>query len=120
VISTKGISMDDDEVDTVRIGSRENNINNGLLNNLVEVQKFPDFCNFYGLFIRKYLENAKRLTRLNKKDEPFVLESEQQLAVEMKITAFTKAPALRHFDHDREALVKTDALDYVSAGVLSK
>jgi len=34
------------------------------------------------------------------------------------VTAFTTAPALRHFDHEREVIIETDASDYVSAGVL--
>jgi len=34
--------------------------------------------------------------------------------------AFTTAPTLRHFDHDRQIIVETDASDYVSAGVLSQ
>jgi len=36
------------------------------------------------------------------------------------VTAFTTAPALRHFDHEREVIIGTDASDYVSAGVLSQ
>jgi hypothetical protein len=36
------------------------------------------------------------------------------------VTAFTTAPALRHFDHEREAIIETDAPDYLSAGVLSQ
>jgi hypothetical protein len=30
------------------------------------------------------------------------------------------APILRHFDHDREVIVETDASDYISAGILSQ
>jgi hypothetical protein len=59
-------------------------------------------------------------TQLTKKEEPFVWESEQQLAFETTITAFTMAPALRHFNHEREVIIETDALNYVSAGVLSQ
>jgi len=36
------------------------------------------------------------------------------------VTAFTMAPALRDFDHEREVIIATDASDYVSAGVLSQ
>jgi len=36
----------------------------------------------------------------------------------MMITSFTTAPALNHFDHEREVIIETDASDYVSAGVL--
>jgi hypothetical protein len=60
------------------------------------------------------------LTKLTKKDEPFVWGPEQQLAFETMVTAFTTAQALRHFDHVREEIIETDASDYVSAGVLSQ
>jgi len=36
------------------------------------------------------------------------------------VTAFTTAPALRHFDHEREVIIETDASDYVFAGGLSQ
>jgi len=36
------------------------------------------------------------------------------------VTAFTTAPALRHFDQEREVIIETDASNYVSAGVLSE
>ena len=47
-------------------------------------------------------------------------EAEQQLPFEMMATAFTTAPALRHFDHEREVIIETDASEYVSTGVLSQ
>jgi hypothetical protein len=40
IISTKGISMDPDKVDTDRNWSREKKTANGRLNNLFEVQQF--------------------------------------------------------------------------------
>jgi hypothetical protein len=58
--------------------------------------------------------------RLMKKDAPSVWESEQQLAFEATVIGFTTAPALRHFDHEREVIIETDARDYVSAVVLSQ
>jgi hypothetical protein len=36
------------------------------------------------------------------------------------VTTFTTAPALRHFDHEREVIIETDASDYVSACILSQ
>jgi len=117
IISTEGISIDEDKVQTVRNWSREKKTKNGRLNNLFEVQQFLGFCNYYRQFIPKYSEKAEPLTRLTKKDEPFVWEVEQQSAFKMIVTAFTMAPALRHFDHEREVIIETDAPDYVSAGV---
>jgi len=93
---------------------------NGRLDNLFEVQQFLGFCNYYRRFIPKYFEKAKPSTRSTKKEEPFVCESEQQLAFETIIRAFTTAPALRQFDHEREVIIETDASDYVSAGVSSQ
>jgi len=72
IISTKGISMDEDKVETVRNWSEEKKTENGRLNNLFEVQQFLGFCNYYRRFIPKYSEKAEPLTRLTKKDEPFV------------------------------------------------
>jgi hypothetical protein len=40
IISTKGVSMDTDEVDTVRIWPRDKTTANGGFNNLFEVQQF--------------------------------------------------------------------------------
>jgi len=46
-ISTKGISMNEDKVETVRNWSREKKTKNGRLNNLFEVQQFLRFRNYY-------------------------------------------------------------------------
>jgi hypothetical protein len=59
VISTKGITMDDDKVETVCNCSWEKKTENGRLNNLFEVQRFVGFCNSYRRFISKYSEKAK-------------------------------------------------------------
>jgi len=120
IISTTGISMDEDKVETMRNWSREEKTKNGRLNNLFKVQLFSGFCNYYRRFIPKYSGKAEPLTRLTKKDESFVWEVEQQLAFKMMVTAFTTAPVLRHFDHDREAIIETDASEYVSGGVSSQ
>jgi hypothetical protein len=120
IISTKGISMDEDKVETVRNWSNEKNTANGQLNNLFEVQQFLGFCNYYQRFIPKYSEQAEPFTRLTKKDELFLWGAEQQLAFEIMTTAFTTAPALRHFDYERVVIIETDASDYVTPEVLSQ
>jgi hypothetical protein len=120
IISTKGISMDEDKVENVWNWSREMKMVNGRLNNLFEVQQFLGFCNYYRRFIPKYSEKAEPLTRLTKKDDLFVWEAEQQSAFEPMVTAFMTAPALRHFDHEREVIIETDSSDYVSSGVISQ
>jgi hypothetical protein len=109
IISTKGISMDEDKVVTVRNWSREKRTKNGRLNNVFEVQQFLGFCNYYRRLISKYSEKAELLTKLTKKDEPFVWKAEQQLAFETMVTTFTTARVFRHFDHEREVIIETDA-----------
>ena len=54
IISTRGISMDEDKVETIRNWSQENKTANRRLNNLFKVQQFLGFCNYYGQFISKY------------------------------------------------------------------
>ena len=46
--------------------------------------------------------------------------SEKQFVFETMIMAFTTAPALQHFDQEREVIIETDPSDYESAGVLSQ
>lgn len=103
--------MDGDKIETVGNWSREKKTKNGRLNYLFEVQQFMGFCNYYWRFIPKYSKNAEPLTRLTEKDEPFVWESEQQLAFETMITALTTAPSLHHFDCEREVIIETAASD---------
>jgi len=86
-ISTKGIWMDEDKVETVRNWSREKKTKQGRLNNLFDVQPFLGFCNYYRRFIPTYSDKAEPLTRLTKKDATFVWEAEQQLAFETMVTA---------------------------------
>jgi hypothetical protein len=102
------------------IGAREKKTENGRLNNLFQVQQFLGFCNYYRRFISKCSEKAEPLTKLTKKHELFVWGAEQQLDFEMMVTAFTTAPALQHFDHEREVIIETDYSDNVSTGVLSR
>jgi hypothetical protein len=68
IISTKGISMDEDKVETVRNWSREQKSKNGRLNDLFVVQQFLGCCLYDRPFIPKYSERAEHLTRLTKKD----------------------------------------------------
>jgi len=120
IISTKGISMDENKIETVRNWSWEKMTKNGWLNHLLEVQQFLGFCTDYPRFIPKYSEKVELLTTLTKKDERFMWESEQQLAFETIITAFTTAPALCDFNYESENIVETDTSNYVSARVLSQ
>jgi len=47
IISTKGISIDEDNVETVRTWSWETKTMNGRLSSLFERQQLCRFCNYY-------------------------------------------------------------------------
>ena len=60
------------------------------------------------------------MTDLLRKGAKWQWERPQQEAFEALKHAFTTAPILRYFDLGREAIVETDASDYVCAAVLSQ
>ncbi len=91
-----------------------------LLINVKDVQSFLGFANFYRRFIYGYSRLASPLTRLIRKDVPFVWDAECQAAFETLKKAFTSDVILRHYDPDREIVVETDASDFVSGGILSQ
>ena len=59
------------------------------------------FGNFYRKFIHKYLEIAKPLNDLLKKDKPFDWTEECQKALENLKTQFTAEPVLQMPDQPR-------------------
>jgi hypothetical protein len=60
------------------------------------------------------------MTLLTQKNMPFAWTDECSKSFKALKQAFTMAPILHHFDHDREVIVETDTSDYVSAGILSQ
>jgi hypothetical protein len=88
--------------------------------NLTDVRSFLGFANFYRQFIRAYSSIVRPMTRLTEKNIKFSWGVEEQAAFDELKTAFTNAPVLRRFDHDRDVIVETDVSDYVSTGVLSQ
>ena len=60
------------------------------------------------------------MTLLTQKAWKFEWAQDQKWAFEGLKEAFTTASVLAIFDFERDAVVKTDASDYVSTGVLSQ
>ena len=84
-----------------------------------DLQSFPEFANVYQRFIPNYSKEVYPLTKMTGKNVPWQWNFKQKTAFEALKKAFTWAPILQHFDYERAIVVKTDASDYVSAGVLS-
>ena len=87
---------------------------------LRDVRAFLGFANFYRRFIKGYSEVIRPMTLLTQKEMKFPWGIAQQEAFGQLKKAFTSAPVLARFDYDRDAIVETDASDFVSAGVLSQ
>ena len=110
IITTKGIKIDPTKVDTIT--------NQPELVNVKDVQSFLGFANFYRRFIYGYSKLAAPLTRLTRKDVPFVQDKEYQTTFDTLKEAFTSDIILRHYNLDRKIIVETDTSDFISRGIL--
>ena len=76
--------------------------------------------NFYHRFILRYSDIVIPLTRLTRKNAPWVFDDSCRASFTALKTAFTRAPILTHYVPDRQLVVETDASDYAIAGILSQ
>ena len=88
--------------------------------NVKDVQSFLEFINFYRRFIYGYNKIAALLTHLICKDIAFKWSSECEDAFNTLKRAFISNVILCHYNSDLKLVMKTDALDYVSEGILSQ
>ena len=84
------------------------------------MKSFTRFAGFYRRWIKDFSRILAPITSLERKDVPFKWTPRCQEAFEKLKGAFTSEPVLMHFDWDKPAVLKTDASDYVCAGVLSQ
>ena len=91
-----------------------------------EVQIFLNFVNFYRRFIHYYSQIVESLTNLLKgsikkiKIESFDWPVETEKTFRRLREVFTKAPLLCYFDLELPIRVKTDALDFDLADILTQ
>jgi hypothetical protein len=112
IISMEGIKIDPKKICTMQDWEPPSN--------LKDVHAFLGFANFYHCFICNYSHIVQPLTFLTHKGVPFSWSTEQQIAFDTLKATFTSAPVLARFDPDQDVIVEMDALDYVSASVLSQ
>jgi hypothetical protein len=84
-----------------------------------DVQAFLRFANFYRRFIWNYSEIVIPLTRLTRKNIPWLFSEDCRKAFSTLKEAFITAPVLTHYVPDARITVKTDASDYAISGILS-
>ena len=112
IISTDGIQVDPEKIEVIQAWKPPTTVKG--------VQSFLGFCNFYRRFIQDYGRIARPLTRLTRKETPFIFNQDCQDAfVELK-KRLTSSPILGHYDPEHESMLETDASDEVVAGVLSQ
>ncbi len=87
---------------------------------LTHMQIFIDFCNFYQRFIKNFSKIAWLMIKLTWKDYFFEWTEICQMIFEELKQQVTTVFILKHFDSIREAILKTDFLNYVNDEVLSQ
>ena len=112
IITPGGISMDPAKVETIWSWVHPPN--------LKDLQKFLGFTNFYWWFIRDFSKITAPLNKLLRKDTPWQWNSDHENAFQDLKNAFATAPVLAMFDYMRVTVLKTDASDWASGGVLSQ
>jgi transposase InsO family protein len=122
IINEQGVRMDPDRVRTISEWKEHPP------GSYRDVQVFLGFCNFYRRFIQGYSHIARPLTSLMKgskegrKTGDFDKEwgrAQQDAFLEL-LTAFERAPLLRHFDPELPIRLETDASKYAQSGILSQ
>ncbi len=87
---------------------------------LTHVQIFIDFCNFYRRFIKNFSKITQSMIKLIQKDHSFEWTEICQTIFEKLKQQMTTVFVLKHFDSIREAILKTNFLNYVNDKVLSQ
>src|SRR5690606_17348029 len=101
IISTEGIKMDPKKVNDVLDWKTPQNVH--------DIQVFLGFANFYRRFIKNFSKVVAPITRLLKKDIPFIWDHSANDAFESLKKAFTSDPILKHFDPAKSCYIETDA-----------
>ena len=111
VLSPAGLTMATDKVQTIREWPEPRKVK--------DIQSFLGFANFYRRFIYNFSDITVPLTRLTRKNIPFIFGEAERDAFNLLKSAFTSAPILTHWIPDRPIIVETDASDYALAAILS-
>ncbi len=90
------------------------------LNNLIQMQFFIDFCNFYRRFIKNFSKIVRSMIQLTQKKIIFEWNEVCQTAFNHMKRCMTETSILRHFDQTRNFILEIDSFDYVNNEVLSQ
>jgi hypothetical protein len=88
--------------------------------NLKQVQRFLEFCNFYKRFIRNFAKIVKSLIKLTRKDVSFVWNEACKIAFDLLKRTIIETFILTHFDLKKQIYIKNDSSNFVFAEILSQ
>ncbi len=88
--------------------------------NLKEIQNFVRFVNFYRCFIKNFSKLVKSFTQQTRKNTSFVWNEICVQVFDNLKKQVSSTSVLRHFDLKRQAILKTDASNYVKDEILSQ
>lgn len=112
IISKDGIRTNPKKIEAVR--------DFPIPKNVKKVQSFLGMTNYYRRFVRRYSHIAKPLSRLCKKNQPFVWTDLCQRAFDRLKSALIEDVTLAFPDFEQTFYITTDASDYAVGGVLSQ
>jgi hypothetical protein len=88
--------------------------------NLKQMQKFLEFCNFYRRFIKNFAKIVKSLIKLTRKNVSFIWNDACKRTFELLKRTVIEASILAHFDLKKQIYIKSDLFDFVFAEILSQ
>ena len=111
ILSSSGLTMSDNKVKIIQDWPEPKKVKN--------IQSFLGFTNFYCWFIFNYSDIVILLTYLTQKNNPWKFNFSCHDAFNSLKKAFTSAPILTYWIPNTQLIMKTDALDYTLAIILS-
>jgi len=88
--------------------------------NLIQMQFFVNFCNFYQRFIKNFSKIVHSLIQLTQKEMIFKWNQACQMILNHMKKWMTEAFILRHFDQNKKTILETDSFNYVNDDILSQ
>jgi hypothetical protein len=108
--------------DEIRMNSEKNEtiLQWATSQNLKQVQRFLEFCNFYRRFIKNFAKIVKSLIRLIRKNVSFTWNETCKHAFDLLKRTVIEASILTHFDSKKQIYIKSDSSNFVFAEILSQ
>ncbi len=88
--------------------------------NLIQMQFFINFCNFYRRFIKNFSKIVHSLIQLTQKKMIFEWNQACQMIFDHMKKRMTEVSILRHFDQNKETILEIDSFNYVNDDILSQ